>query len=60
MQMNELFFVFFNFIGISHRRDLGSINHKTDSKQLINLKVAIRNLVKKMAETFQFIVKHKM
>lgn len=37
-----------NFIsGISHCRDLGSINYKYDSKPLINSKVTIRNLVKK-------------
>lgn len=33
--------------GISHCRDLGSINYEKDSKALINSKVTIRNLVKK-------------
>lgn len=35
------------FAGISHCRDLGAINYKTDSKELINSKVNIMNLVKK-------------
>lgn len=34
-------------VGISHCRDLGSINYKSDSAQLINSKVTIRNLVKR-------------
>lgn len=33
--------------GISHCRDLGSINYKSDSPQLINSKVTVRNLVKR-------------
>lgn len=35
------------FAGISHCRDLGAINYKSDSKELINSKVTIMNLVKK-------------
>lgn len=35
------------FVGISHCSDLGSINYKSNSKELINSKVQILNLVKK-------------
>lgn len=50
---HELFFFHWDdlFSGISHCRDLGSIDHKEDSKPLIESKLKIRNLVKNWLES---------